>query len=88
MLVIIEGYKKETGKLQFVYAMNDCNFGFNELGVMVANDTRGYTTEACKERQMFYEFRVYKNCNDEKPLYRVLLSESGVLLRERAFDEE
>lgn len=92
MVGIVKTYDEETNELLNVYVKNDCGFDFhkgkNEQGDWLS---RGYaslgtigkhTPVECEKYGRIIVIHVYKNCNDEKPLFNVQITKDDIYIIE------
>ena len=95
MLGIRKTYDAETGLLLNVEAKNDCNFDYHssfdggaESMTLLREGFASFGTQYkdnpihCRGRKERIVYEIYKNCNDEKPMFVAEVSGVGVYINE------
>lgn len=97
MLGIKKTYDAETGILLNVAAMNDCNFDYHSA-FDVGAESLTYLNEGfasfgtkykdnpvhCRKAKLRIVYEIYKNCNDEIPMFVAEVSGEGVSINENS----
>ena len=95
MLGIKKTYDAETGILLNVVAKNDCDFDYH-VAFDHGTESLTYLREGfvsfgtqykdnpvhCRECKLKTIYEIYKNCNDEKPMFIAEVSGEGIFINE------